>query len=656
MAKDKTLKAANGAKHSAKVAPSDERPAKKAKLLDDSDSEAENDVGGVKLKVNEEYARRFEHNKKRAEMHRLEEKYGQNPNDEDSEETDSEDDEDEDDVAELITENLDAEISATLQAIRAKDPRVYDPKVKFYREEDEQESDADNASGSKKEKPMTLRDYHTKNLLEGKLDPGEEEDDAPPRTYVQEQEEVRQNLVKEIYTTAEDDDEEDFLVAKSKPAKRERVTITEQDVVQADKDPETFLSNFMSSRAWVPTDKTPFQGLESEDEEELARAEEFEAAYNLYFEDPSAANEKLMTYARDAIANTSVRREEPNARKKAREVARAKREAERREREQEIARLRKLKIEEMEEKAQHIRKAAGLTGRDFKVEEWADVLEADWSDERWDEEMRKRFGDNYYEQGEGYADSDDEEEDGSKKNKKKKPKKPKWDDDIDIHDLVPDFEDDDPSNLPFSLSDEEDGGVEVDEEDADEDEDEDEQTTGKGKTPKQKKQERAEAKSAARRDRRLIENLVDQSLEYDLALASKTKGSGGFRYRETSPVTFGLTARDILLADDAKLNEFAGLKKLATFRDPAKKKKEKKALSKKARLRAWRKDTFGDEEGPKGGFEILLGDETMVVPMPKESSRKDKNKEAVEDGVDIREGEKKKKKRSKKRKLPVVEE
>lgn len=49
----------------------DKRPAKKAKLLDNTDDEgSDGDVGGVTLKVNEEYARRYEHNNKRAEQHR----------------------------------------------------------------------------------------------------------------------------------------------------------------------------------------------------------------------------------------------------------------------------------------------------------------------------------------------------------------------------------------------------------------------------------------------------------------------------------------------------------------------------------------------------------------------------------------------------------
>lgn len=45
-----------------------ETKAKKTTLFDDSDSDS-ND-GGVELKVNEDYAKRFEHNKKREERHR----------------------------------------------------------------------------------------------------------------------------------------------------------------------------------------------------------------------------------------------------------------------------------------------------------------------------------------------------------------------------------------------------------------------------------------------------------------------------------------------------------------------------------------------------------------------------------------------------------
>jgi len=72
---------------------------------------------------------------------------------------------------------------------------------------------------------------------------------------------------------------------------------------------------------------------------------------------------------------------------------------------------------------------------------------------------------------------------------------------------------------------------------------------------------------------------------------------------------------------------------MASFRDPEKKRKDKKNLGKKARLRQWRQDTFGNEDGP----EITIGSNGDVK---------------VEDGVggvDIVEG-KKKKKRSRKSK------
>ncbi|KAI5284548.1 KRRI-Interacting protein 1 [Ascosphaera acerosa] len=145
----------------------------------------------------------------------------------------------------------------------------------------------------------------------------------------------------------------------------------------------------------------------------------------------------------------------------------------------------------------------------------------------------------------------------------------------------------------------------------------------KRKTAKDRLQEKKDAQRAARRERRKIEALVDQSLALEPALlpgsaksvaapatsrgASKSKGIGFFRYRATSPISFGLTARDILLAEDKQLNQFAGLKKLAPFRDETAKRRDAKKLGKKARLREWRRDAFGDENGPDdAAFQEML--------------------------------------------------
>ncbi|KAI9375730.1 KRI1-like family C-terminal-domain-containing protein [Aspergillus egyptiacus] len=610
-----------------------EPPAKKSrKLLDDeSSSDSGDDSGGVPLdlKINEDYARRFEHNKRREEMQQLESKLGKtsalgkqnHDGEEESEESEESSDEEEDDEAELATEAVDAEIMATINAIRSKDPRVYDQNAKFYTSLDE---NAEEQKREEKQKPMTLRDYHRENLLSGSHLVEEDGSDAP-KTYAQEQEDLKNTIVKEMHAAADDeesasdkdeDDDEGFLVRKSAPepasAPKNDVQL---DLENADKDPETFLSNFMTSRAWLQTDKSQLQPFESDDEEEDKRAEAFEEAYNFRFEDPSKINTTLITHSRDTTNKQSVRREEVSGRKKLREAARLKKEEEKKQREAEKNRLRKLKIAELQEKVEKIKEVAGLHASKLTDEDWVEFLDATWDDKNWEEEMQKRFGDDYY------ADGDDAGSGDETEGKKKKPKKPTWDDDIDINDLVPDFEADEKPAVDVS-------DVEM------ENEEEDGQQ-------KSKAEERREQKRQARKERLRIEEAVDRNLDLDLSLlpGSSKRNTSGFRYRETSPQNFGLSALDILMADDAQLNQFAGLKKLASFREEEKKRRDQKRLGKKARLRQWRKDTFGDEEGPK---EFVFGSGKTSAP---------DDEDTLEGKVDIRgEGEprKKKRKRSKK--------
>lgn len=547
----------------------------------------------------------------------------------DSEESSSED---EDDHGLLATPAVDSEIMATLNAIRSKDPRVYDKEATFYTQREEAPDET--TESTKQQKPMYLRDYHREKLLSGAG--GEEIEEDAPKTFAQEQEELKQAVIKEMHSKAdeeegsggdggdgdESDDDGGFLIPKKAPEPVEEEKEVQLDVESADKDPETFLSNFMAARAWVPTEKSRFQPLESDDEEEDKSAEAFEAAYNLRFEDPNTVNEKLTTHARDASTKFSVRREEPNSRKKQREAERLRKEEEKKNKEMERARLRKLRIEELEEKVKKIKQAAGIKSEDIIDEDWARLLEDGWDVDKWEQEMQKRFGTEYYEEAE--ANSSDAE-DGSRK--KRKLKKPTWDDDIDIKDLVPDYEDDAKPNMSQSDMDESADGMEV----------------TKKKKKKDHVQEKRDKKREARKERRKIEDVVDKNLDLDTSLlpGSSKKHSGNFRYRETSPTTYGLTARDILMADDSQLNEFVGLKKLASFRDPEKKRRDQKKMGKKARLRQWRKDTFGDEHGPK----IPEAEPDLLGPL--EDSLNAPGGEAA-GKVDIREG-KKKRKRSKKK-------
>ena len=620
-----------------------ERPAKRVKLLSDteSSSDEQEQIPGLNggLKINEEYAQRFEHNKKREEKDRLEEKYGnaqfkqaRNSNGVDDEDEDSSSDETEDDDAELATKDLDAEIEETLAAIKRKDPRVYDKEVRFYQEFD---PDTQEVDGTKKDKPMSLHDYHRRNLLEGYT--VDEQDEAPagaPRTYGQEQEDLKRDVVGNMHANAtngemSDGEEDEFFVTRSKPTRNELLAqlpskkITDADVADADKDPETYLSNFMAARAWLPTANSQWADLESDESEDDKRADEFEAAYNLRFEDPEHANEKLKTFARDA-AQYSVRRddEKGRARKRARDREKEKKDEEKRERQEERKRLRDLRVEEMATKVNKIRDAAGLKGKHLNIDEWRDVLEGDFDDSRWEEEMRNRFGEYYYaaeEDEDGFGEQEEETE--GRLSKKRKPKKPTWNDDIDIKDLVPEFED--AEEPAFTLSsddeanDEEHGGVPVAPDDPEEsntpwplDAEAEELPTAKRRSKKDFAKEKADARRATRIERRKIEEMVDSNLPLahpSLAASTKSQPVAGFRYRETSPTSFGLTARDILFADDSQLNQYAGLKKMAAFRDAEKKRRDKKRYSKKGRLREWRKETFGSKDEPSGGFEKLLG-------------------------------------------------
>jgi protein KRI1 len=433
----------------------------------------------------------------------------------------------------------------------------------------------------KAEKPMHLRDYHRQKLLNGIGDEEEDDGAGQPLTYNQEQEQLKQSVVKEIQAAAgasdsesgKENSEAEFLIAKEKPKLNRKEPVL--DVDNADRDPETYLSNFMASRAWTQTDQWKLQPFESDDEEEERRAEEFEQAYNMRFEDPAKSNEKLRSHARDLAAKYSVRRDEVNPRQKRREAEKSKKEAVRQELRDDKARLRKLRIGEVEEKVRRIKRAAGLHTKDIQPEDWSRFVDEEWDDAKWDEEMQQRFGEKYYAEDDVESSNEDEQQ------TKRKVKKPKFDDDIDIKDIVPGYEDED--ERIFNLSDEDlpyaDGS--------------------RSKSEKKHKKSKENTEREARKERRLIEQLVDAQLQLEVnhSLPKSESKEVGFRYRQTSPQSFGLTSRDILMADDSNLNQYAGLKKLAAFRDADKKRKDQKHLGKKARLRKWRKEVFGNEDG-----------------------------------------------------------
>ena len=533
----------------------------------------------------------------------------------------------------MVSEFLDKQIQDTLQAIRRKDPRVYDEKAKFFTELDEQ-AQSKKGLERKIEKPMYLSDYHRRNLLESAA--SSEVPNDEPISYAQQQDDLKNGIVKEMHDATQGkgdkDSDDEFLIQKPSAPLGESPTVRPKetptvDLEGADRDPETFLSNFMSTRAWIPGAGTSMQPFESDDEEEDRQAELFEEAYNMRFEDPQATNEKLLSHARDAAARYSVRKESTNPRKKARESAQMKKEAARQARDEEKARYRKLKVSEVEEKIRKIKDAAGLRSKSLHEKDWSAFLDETWDDNRWEQEMRERFGDDYY------ADHDSDDRSVVDGKSKRKIQKPKWEDDIEINDLVPEFDAAEHEKpWPSLTDDQEPTASEAIESQGDSDRKSVAKPNPKSKS--NKRRERDE-QMEGRLERRKVEKLVDESMKMDETLSNfSKKHAGHFRYRETSPIAYGLTPHDILMASDSQLNQYAGLKKLAAFRDSDKKRKDQKRLGKKARLRQWRKETFGNEQGPPKTLTDTeeLGVEVSADPITK---LKDANR------VDIKEGKKK---------------
>ena len=501
----------------------------------------------------------------------------------------------------LATEELDGEINATIDAIKSKDPKVYDKTHRFYQEDGQTRP---RSQADRQEKPMTLQEYHRRNLLDGEN--GEEEEEQAPNHSIKNEDNWKNELVRQIHSAADEQvdvnqspDDEEFLQTRSRPEQTE--SNTEMPLVtEADKDPDAFLNSLMASRAWVPTDKTEWHPFESDDEADENRADEFEEAFNMRFENPDHVNEKLVSHSRTAAAEQSVRREKVKGRKKAREIENSRKEVAKQERGKEKRRLRNLRIEQAHEKLQQFKEAAGIKDEDLPVEVWSNFLDAAFDGDKWDEEMQKQFGDNYY--AIENADKTSRGYDG----KESKPHKPEWKDDIHIDDIVPEFGKEDEAN--FSLSDEDPTNLNYDDENGGqanpvEDERSENRVASTSQDANSGLGAQDDGKRRARRERRHIEDMVDASLDMDIlpSRGGEKKAVRGFRYRETSPVSFGLSSKDILLADDSSLNQHHGLKKLGSFRDSARKSRDRKKLDKK-RLRKWRKETFGNSEGPQTTF------------------------------------------------------
>ncbi|KAG7736679.1 hypothetical protein KL923_004600 [Ogataea haglerorum] len=467
-------------------------------------------------------------------------------------EDEDESSEEEDQYGDLLTEDVEEGFQKVLQAIKTGDKALFDKNVKFFKDPEEAEVPV-----TKKEKPMYLKDYHRKVLLDGHAfedDDGEEREwKEGEKPYAVQQQEDKSKLLSEIQSAFSDEEGDDFLQKKEvqreiKPAK---------SLPDPEQDGEKFLEAFLEKEAWIPEQDETRPEMEEDDDEFDEAVEKFENAYNFRFEDPNAA--EIISYAR---SQATMRREKMNSRKKQRLK---KKEEQLREEEEKQELLRKKKQKKATQVLDRLKEIKEAVGGQVSEETIARVfgdslLNDDFDDAEWDSKMAEIFNEAFY------------DEEG-------KPEKPE-----------------------VELSEEEEDVEEDEEAEKEEAKEEGEPKDNKSKKSK-KKEEKLGKKKERQKLKEVAEKLVSANTPKLLEEVEEERGRGKdreeikFRYREVSPESFGLTTREILVADDKDLNELIGLKKLAPYRPKELKLKDKRKYAKKKRLREWRMKVFKSADG-----------------------------------------------------------
>ncbi|KAJ1449468.1 KRI1-like family C-terminal-domain-containing protein [Pelagophyceae sp. CCMP2097] len=572
------------------------------------DDGSDDDERGDAIKVNKQFASAYE---QREQKRLLMKEAALGLNDDDSDSDASSEDED----ANELTADMDVRIMKTINAIRRGDKTVYDKDTRFF----------DSAAASKpaaaaKEKSRNYKDVVRDEILqqaENSDDDDDGDDDAKEApsglSYNQEQDELKKAFSSiSAGDEASDDGDEDMFAVREKQASQRggdaQLALLKSEAASyaataRDSVADAFLADFVAKRRWAEPAEGVLSNMDGDDEHDDEgddAADAFEAKYNFRFE--QAGGDAITSHARGVKG--SLRRVD-DTRKKARAAIKDRKASERKNKEEELRRLKNLRRAQILEQCALVARESGGA----KLAE--DALEsADWDPDKHDAHMAQAFGDDYYSQ-----EADD-----------KKAFVKDWDDD----------EDDDVLENEGEEGDDAEEGEEGD--DAEEDDGEAAEA------------EAAEVAGAARK--RAVKKTVDDEmnkLDYeDIVAGLPTR----FKYKSVAANAYGLTTDELLNSSDADLKQLVSMKKLAPYREEthvpaARRHKWRSQLLAKQRLEAGesKKPAAAPEAAPEAS-DADAADATDADAAP------DANEDAAPDGDAAPDAASKKRKR--RRKTPAA--
>ncbi|KAM8709057.1 hypothetical protein ACLKA7_015948 [Drosophila subpalustris] len=614
-----------------------------SKLFDGSDEEADD----LQISTNQDYAKTYNSLRKKE----LLQKYKDRGLDVSESELDSDSESSEEEDLDLVAK-FDQEFFKTLASLKSKDPRIYDKETRFFDTAAVDKSDSDDEEGSSKKKPskakpVTLKDYERKVILEhnGKFESSDDEKEADEEfararspTAVEEERRLKAEF-KNVMDQEDDGEDEEFGgIFKKRTKTKAQTDAEEADFAkwlagkQADEsiEPsaqqqlaplkqywnsskltqgESFLRDYILNKGYAYTDASEIPTYDeivgdnaplSDDEQELEKQAKFEQKYNFRFEEPDA--DFIKRYPR--TVEQSIRRTDDKRKEKRKEVKERK-QHEKEQKMKELDLIKDMRKKEIEEK---IRKLKAVTGNDelgFRDDE----LDEDFDPEAHDRRMQELFNDDYYNVDEG----------------EEKPECPS-----DIEELaIEDWDNYDPRQ---SNGAEEDGHYEDDDFNMDCDYDPAaakqqlqqeliENTRSrkgrKGRRNRFMEMIQAEKPPFNPEDEQTYGDYIDEyyKLDYEDIVGDQPCR---FKYVETVPNDFGLTVEEILLAKNKELNQWASLKKAVQNRPDYVEKKEQRLYKMKAKNEDLKRKIFKSLYGDPSDDEEQTEEQNETKPVVSE--------------------------------------